>query len=222
MTLDLIQSCFIVAICAAGNRMRERAARGQISVDMWPPLTRNLISARSKSRSTSSRCCGESLPENQRYDIRRAGRLEILFKWHLCFVPGQTDFSDQMFTKRHKITNETRGDRHGSFFRRSPSQIYVTCWYNSLYSAIKTVAISPYISRESRRMVQGYFYFLLCFRSFRLIAQYAQDYKRALTKLCELQVQVLDHWLAVDQVGTKQTPAHLQIRTVTAMRRIVF
>lgn len=31
--------------------------------------------------------------------------------------------------------------------------------------------------------------------------QYTQDYKLALTKLCELRVQVLRHWLTVEQVS---------------------
>lgn len=32
-------------------------------------------------------------------------------------------------------------------------------------------------------------------------AQYTQDYKLALSKLCELRVQVLQHWLTAEQVG---------------------
>lgn len=29
-----------------------------------------------------------------------------------------------------------------------------------------------------------------------------EDYKLAMVKLCELQVQILHHWLTVEQVGT--------------------
>lgn len=33
--------------------------------------------------------------------------------------------------------------------------------------------------------------------------QYTQDYKLALSKLCELRVQVLQHWLTAKQVGPR-------------------
>lgn len=38
--------------------------------------------------------------------------------------------------------------------------------------------------------------------------QYTQAYKLALSKLCELRVQVLQHWLTVDQVRAKRCCRH--------------